>query len=56
MLSNTRNSTPRVALEAMYDLIPIPLVIKGEAMASFVSNRVALRGETRGHSAKSHIW
>ena len=38
----------------MYDLIPIPLVIKREAMASFVRNREALRDETRGHSAKSH--
>ena len=55
MLSNTRNSTPRVALEVMYDLILIPLVIKREAMASFVRNREALRDETRGHSAKSHI-
>ena len=55
MLSNNRNSTPRAALEVMYDLIPIPLVIKREAMASFVRNREALRDETRGHSAKSHI-
>ena len=38
MLSNTRNSTPRAALEVMYDLIPIPLVIKRATMASFVRN------------------
>ena len=54
MLSNTRNSTPRAALEVMYDLTPIPLVIKRESMASFVRNREALKGETRGLSAKAH--
>ena len=55
MLSNIRNITPRAALEVMYNLTPIPLVIKCEAMASFVRNREALRNETRGHSAKSPI-
>ena len=54
MLSNTRNSTPRAALVVMYDLIPIPLVIKHESMASFIRNREALREGNRGLSAKSH--
>ena len=39
----------------MYDLIPILLVIKREAMASFVRNREDLRDDTRGLSAKSHL-
>ena len=55
MLSNTRNSTPRVALEVMCDLIPIPLVIKGEAMASYIRNKKSLRNETVGYSGKSHL-
>ena len=54
MLSNTRSSTPRAALEVMYDLKPIPLVIKRKSMASFIRNREALREETRGLSEKSH--
>ena len=55
LLSNTRNSTPWATLKVMYDLIHIPLVIKQEAMASFVRNKEAQRGETGGYSAKSHI-
>ena len=35
MLSNTRNSTTKAALEVMYDLLPIPRVIKREAVVSF---------------------
>ena len=55
MLSNTRNSTPRAALEVMYYLIPIPLVIKREAMTSYIRNREALRDGNRGLPAKAHI-
>ena len=39
MLSNTTNSTQRAAMEVMYDLIPIPLVIKQEAMASYIMSK-----------------
>ena len=55
MLSSSRNSTARAALEVMYNLISIPLVIKREAMTSFVRNREALRGETRVNSEKSQM-
>ena len=46
MLSNTRNSTPRAALEVMYELIPIPLVIKREALGIFCKEQ---RGPKRGN-------
>ena len=55
MLSNTKKSTPRADLEVMFDLIPIPLLIKREATSSFARNREALREETRSFSAQSHI-
>ena len=54
MLSNTRSSTPRAALEVMYDLKPVPLVVKREAMTSFIRNREAIREGTRERSEKSH--
>ena len=55
MLSNTRHSTPRAALEIMYNLMPIPLVIKGEAMTSYIRNREALRDGNRDKPAKAHL-
>ena len=55
MLSNTRHSTPRAALEVMYDLLPIPLVIKREAMMSYIRNREALRDNNRDRPEKAHI-
>ena len=55
MLSNTRHSTPRAALEVMYNLPPIPLVIKREAMSSFIRNKEALKTVNKGTSDKSHL-
>ena len=53
MLSNIRNSTPRAALEIMYDLMPIPLVIKREAMTAYIRNREALRDGNKNRTAKA---
>ena len=55
MLSNTRNSTPRAALEVMYNLPPIPLVVKREAMTSFIRNREALSDGTKNLAPKLHL-
>ena len=55
MLSNTRHSTPRAALEVMYDLLPIPLVIRREAMTSYIRNREALRDNIKDMPGKAHI-
>ena len=39
IISNTRRSTPRAALEVMYDLPPLDLVVKKEALCCLARNK-----------------
>ena len=48
ILSNTRHSTPRLALEVMYGLPPLDLELKREALASLIRNRHTLTLDWEG--------
>ena len=61
ILSNTRKSTPRDALEVMYGVPPLDLKIMKEALASMVRNRSVIQLDWQGRtkdkvSVVSHIW
>lgn len=60
ILSNTRKSTPRDALEVMYGVPPLDLKIMKEALASMVRNRSVIQLDWQGRtkdkvSVVSHI-
>ena len=61
MISCTRRSTPRIALEVIYNLPPLHLVITYEALASISRNNQALIRDWEGHipgktSLKGHLY
>ena len=43
LISNTRKSTPRAALEVMFDLPPLDLIVKKEALCCYARNRHILK-------------
>ena len=42
MMSNTRRTTPRLALEIMYDLPPLHLVVIQEVISAMARNRTVI--------------
>lgn len=52
MLSNTRKSTPRLALEVIFNLPPLDLVINYEALASIARNRNIIVKDWPGFNKK----
>lgn len=55
MLGNTQNSTPKAALEIMYDLSPTSYVIKKEAIQAYLRNKEVIRNEPSSVHIKSHF-
>lgn len=52
MIGNTRKSTPRIALEIMYDLPPLDLAVTYEAIASLARNRRVIVRDWPGFNSK----
>ena len=52
MISNTRKTTPRLALEIMYDLPPLHLIIIQEALAAIARNRAVIVKDWPGYNKK----
>ena len=52
MMSNSRRSTPRLALEVMYDLPPLHLVVKHEAISAMARNRSVIIKDWPGYNKK----
>ena len=52
MMSNTRRTTPRFALEIMYDLPPLHLVVIQEAISAMARNRTVIIKEWLGYDKK----
>ena len=53
MISNTRRSTPRAALQIMYDLPPLDLVVNYEALASLSRNKHVIVKDWPGQNKQS---
>ena len=52
MISNTRKTTPRLALEVMYDLPPLHLVVIQEALSAIARNRSVIIKDWPGYNKK----
>ena len=63
MISNTRKSTPRLAIEIMYGRPPLDVIITQEAISSIARNRLVMIRDWPGHNKKyrtlighTHFW
>ena len=52
MISNTRKSTPRLALEVMYDLPPLHFIVMQEALSAIARNRAVIVKDWPGYNKK----
>ena len=52
MISNTRRTTPRLALEIIYDLHPLDLVVTHEAISAMARNRKVIIKDWQGYNKK----
>ena len=52
MICNTRKTTPRLALEVMYDLPPLHLVVIQEALSAMARNRAVIINDWPGYNKK----
>ena len=56
MIANTRRTTPRLALELIYDLPPLDLVLKYEGLASLARNKdVMIDNVQKTRKIKGHL-
>lgn len=53
IIANTRKSTPRLALEVLYDIPPLDLVVQYEAIASLARNKHVMILDWPGYSKLS---
>ena len=53
MMSNTRRTTPRLALEIMYDVPPLHLVVIQEAISAMARNRTVIIKDWPGYNKKN---